>query len=104
MAISDRYEPPHPPGEQSTYALDYSPILPPGVGLVSGSLTIVQNLNPVAPAPEWTIGAVTAIGRRVYCPLAGGTEGTDYQLRWVGTDSLGNVWPRTAYVLCAQAS
>jgi hypothetical protein len=104
MSISDRYQPPHPPGEQSAFALDYSAILPPGVGAASGSLSIVQNLNPVAPAPEWTVGAVTTIGRRVYCSPTGGTEGTDYQLRWTVTDTLGNVWPRTCYVLCAQAS
>ena len=104
MAISDRYDPPHPPGESSTYALDYSAILPPGVGLTSGSLTIVINTNPVEPQTAWTQGAVTAIGRRLYCALSGGTEGTDYQFRWSGVDSLGNTWPRTCYVLCAQAS
>lgn len=104
MAISDRYNPPHPPGESSSYAYDFSPILPPGVGLVAGSLSIVVNTNPVQSTSDWTIGTVTTIGRRVYCPLSGGVEGTDYQLRWSCTDNLGNVWPRTAYVLCAQTS
>ena len=104
MAISDRYQPPHPPGEASIYAYDFSPILPPGVGLTAGTLTIVINTNPVESTTDWTIGAVTPTGRRVYCPLSGGVEGTDYQLRWSATDSLGNVWPRAAYVLCAQTS
>ena len=126
MSISDRYLPPHPPGESSTYALDYSAILPPGVGLVSGSLSIVTNTNPVQPAQgtmrpgtvpsglwantpaaastDWTQGTVTTIGRRVYCSLSGGVEGTDYQFRWSAVDTLGNSWPRTCYVLCAQAS
>lgn len=104
MAISDRYLPPHPPGESSVYGLDFSAILPPGVGLVSGTLDILINTNPVQSQTSWTQGPVTAQGRRLYCELSGGTEGTDFQLRWSGTDSLGNVWPRTCYVLCAQAS
>ena len=104
MAISDRYQPPHPPGESSTFALDYSSILPPGVGLVDGSLTIVINTNPVQTQGDWTQGPVTAIGRRVYCDLDGGVAGTDYQLRWSATDNLGNVWPRTFFVLCAETS
>lgn len=84
--------------------MDYAPILPPGVGLASGSVSIVINTNPVASQSAWTIGAVTTEGRRAWCPLAGGAEGTDYQVRWSCTDTLGNIWPITCYVLCAQTT
>jgi hypothetical protein len=36
--------------------------------------------------------------------LTGGVSGTDYQIKWTATDSAGNVWPRTALVLCADTS
>ena len=104
MAISDRYSPPHPPGESVSFALDYAPILPPGVALVAGSLEIVVNTNPVQAQSDWTQGPVVPIGRRLYCDLEGGVAGTDYQLRWTGVDNLGNTWPRTCFVLCAETS
>ena len=33
-----------------------------------------------------------------------GVDGKDYQLRWSATDTSGNVFPRTALLLCAQTS
>jgi hypothetical protein len=84
------------------FALDYSAILPLGVVISDADLDIVINTNPVEPQSDWTQGAVEIFGRRVYCLLSGGVEGTDYQLRWTVTDSLGNTWPRTCLVLCAE--
>jgi len=49
-------------------------------------------------------GTVTIQGRTVYCLLAGGVEGKDYQLRWNAVDTTGAIWPRTTLVLCAQTS
>jgi hypothetical protein len=105
MAITRRYRPEHPPGESCLFGLDYSFCIPPGVGIVAGSLAIFSNtVTPVAADSEWQKGPVTIQGRTVYCQLAGGVEGKDYQLRWSATDSQGNVFPRTTLVLCAQTS
>lgn len=103
MAISDRY-PTHAPGAVATYGVDLSPVLPPGTGLSTGTVAIVVNTNPVESQSDWTIGAVSVRGRRAWCQLAGGAEGTDYQIRWSLADTLGGAWPVTCYVLCAQTT
>lgn len=104
MAISRRYTPEHPSGEQCNFGLDYSAVIPPGVGIASGTLSIWTNTVAPVPSSDWTIGAVAVRGRCLYAPLAGGVAGTDYQLRWVATDTDGNVWPRTVLVLCTDTS
>jgi hypothetical protein len=105
MPISRRYTPEHPPGEFCTFGMDYSFVLPPGIGIASGTLDIFRNTNPpVEAAGEWTLQPVQIRGRAIYCAIYGGTEGVDYQLRWTATDTAGNIWPRVALVLCAQTS
>lgn len=105
MPLSRRYTPEHPPGEQCNYGFDFSPIVPPGVGLASGTLTVWKNVvPPINDSANWTIGTVSVRGRALYASLTGGTDGTDYQIRWVATDTAGNIWPRTALQLCAQTS
>lgn len=105
MSLSRRYTPEHPPGELCNFGLDYSFVIPPGVGIASASLDIFTNtVAPVAADTDWNKGAVTIQGRTVYCRLNGGVEGKDYQLRWTATDSQGNAFPRTVLVLCAQTS
>ena len=105
MAISRRYTPEHPPAEVCFFGLDFSYLIPPGVGIASGSLSIFTNtVAPVAADADWTKGPIQIYGRSLYASLGGGVEGTDYQLRWLATDTDGNVWPRTALVLCAQTS
>ena len=105
MALTRRYQPPHPPDETCVFALDYGFILPRGVTLASCTLQIFTNTNPPQEASgDWVQEAVGISGRAVYCGLTGGTAGVDYQLRWVATDTLGNTWPRTTLVLCADTS
>lgn len=105
MPLSRRYSPEVPPGERSTFGMDFSFLVPPGVGLTSGTLTIWHNIVPPVPVPtDFTIGPVSVRGRVLYATLSGGVEGRDYQLRWVATDTAGNVWPRTGLALCAQTS
>ena len=41
MPVSRRCTPEHPPGESCNYGLDYSFVIPPGVGIVSGALSYV---------------------------------------------------------------
>jgi hypothetical protein len=105
MALSRRYTPEHPPGEKAIFGLDFSPIIPPGVGIASGTVAVwINSVPPASNTTDWTIGAVSVSGRALYASLTGGVEGTDYQIRWIATDTDGNVWPRTALVLCAQTS
>lgn len=104
MPLSRRYSPEKPPNETCVFGLDYDALIPPGVGITSGSLTIWTNTVAPAQSSDWTIGPVSVRGRAIYATLSGGVEGTDYQLRWVAVDTSGNTWPRTALCLCAHTS
>ena len=104
MPLSRRYTPEFGPGESCNIGLDYSRVIPPGIGISSGSLSIFTNTATPQPSSDFTIGAVTIRGRTVYAGLSGGVEGRDYQLRWIAVDTVGNVWPRTCLMLCAQTS
>jgi hypothetical protein len=105
MPLTRRFQPEHPPGESCNFGLDFSFVIPPGVGIASGSLAIFTNTVPPAAADaDWTKGAVTVRGRAIYAMLSGGIEGKDYQLRWSATDTEGNVFPRTTLILVAQTS
>jgi hypothetical protein len=105
MPISRRYSPEHPPGESCLFGFDFSPLIPPGVGIASGTLDIQTNtVPPVEANGDWTVGAVQVRDRTLYATLAGGQSGTDYLLIWVATDTNGNIWPRTGAVLCAPTS
>jgi hypothetical protein len=105
MPLSRRYTPEHPPGESCLFGMDYSFVLPPGVGIASGTLDIQRNTNPpVEAVNDWSMGQILNRGRALYCRLQGGVEGVDYQLRWTAYDTQGNTWPRTALILCAQTS
>jgi hypothetical protein len=105
MGINNRYMPSHPQGQSCQYALDFSNILPFGVGLAGGALQIATNTVPPVNAPaDFVVGPVSVSGRRLYANLAGGIEGKDYLLLWVAQDSLGNTWPRTCLLLCDATS
>ena len=104
MPLSRRYTPEFPPGESSLVGLDFSYVIPPGVGIASGALTVWTNVATPVQSTDFQVGEVTVRGRSLYAPLSGGVDGTDYQLRWVATDTQGNVIPRTALLLCAQTS
>ena len=105
MPLSRRYTPEHPPGEACNFGLDFSFVVPPGEGLVSGSLAILTNsAAPADASADWSIGAVNVRGRALYAMLSGGVAGQDYQLKWTAIDTAGMKWPRTALVLCADTS
>lgn len=105
MPISRRYTPEKDPGEVCRFGLDYSALIPPGVGITSGSLAIFTNT--VAPAPadsDWSKGPVAVAGRAIYAMLGGGIAGKDYQLIWTAVDTEGNTWPRTCLCLVSRTS
>jgi hypothetical protein len=100
-----RYHPDHPSTETCYFGLDFSFVVPYGVGVVSGVLNIFTNAATPVPADgDWTKQPAVVQGRAIYALLSGGVTGTDYQLRFTATDSMGGVWPRTALVLCAETS
>jgi hypothetical protein len=105
LPLSRRYSPEFPPGESSMVGLDYSFVLPVGVGIASGALAIFTNTASPQPVPDdFDVSAVQVRGRAIYATLSGGVLGTDYQLHWSAIDTEGNVWPRTALLLCAYTS
>lgn len=104
MALTRRYGPSWPPGEAATIGMDFSALLPPGVALVSGELTIVVNVNPVQPQTDFAQAAVITRGRQAWCSIAGGHEGRDYACHWTVADSQGHTWERTALLLCGQSA
>lgn len=104
MPLSRRYTPEHSPGDSCIYGLDFSYLIPPGVGVASGALQIFTNTVAPALSSDFTIGPVAWRGRTLYTRVAGGVDGSDYQLRWTVNDTSGNVWHRTALVLCAETS
>lgn len=105
VAVTGRYQPSHPPEEVCDFGMDFSFIVPYGVGITSGTLSIYSNLaNPVAADSDWIKGAVQVRGRAITSWLSGGHGGTDYKFVWTAVDSIGNNWTRTALVLCADTS
>lgn len=104
MPLSRRYTPEHAPGDSCIYGLDFSYLIPPGVGIASGQLSIWTNTVAPVLSDDFVIGPVLWRGRTLYAPVTGGVPGTDYQVRWRATDTAGNVWHRTALVLCAETS
>jgi hypothetical protein len=105
MPVTRRYYPEHPPGESCLFGLDFSAIIPVGVGVKSGTLSIATNVGNSQPADgDWEIGPVLVRGRSIYANLTGGVLGIDYMLQWVATDTNGDVWPRVALILCAYTS
>jgi hypothetical protein len=105
MPITRRYTPSFAPGEASLIGMDFSYVIPPGVGIASGILHFFNNLAvPVLADADFSIGAVQVLGRVLYASISGGVEGKDYQVLWTATDTDGAIWPRTALMACAQTS
>lgn len=106
MPLSRRYTPEIAPGESSVFGMDYSTLVPPGVGLAAGALAFLTNTQPPAATAQLTAGPVSVHDRMLYARVtaAGAAAGGDFQLVWTATDTDGNVWPRTGLVLCAPTS
>lgn len=100
-----RYLPDHDPSELCNFGMDFSFVVPYGVGLTTPALTILVNTaNPSDGTADWVVGPLAVFGRTIYAQLSGGVVGTDYILRWSCSDTAGNNWVRNALVLCAHTS
>ena len=87
--------------------MSFEPVIPPGVGIKSASLQAFLNTSPPEPANgQMSTTPVTVQGRIVYARVQASIEaaGTDFQLLWTVIDTAGNIWPRTALVLCARTA
>jgi hypothetical protein len=105
MPISRRYSPEHPPGETCVFGYDFSPLIPVGVGIAAGDIDIATNTVPPGAANgDWQVGGVSVQDRTLYATLSGGVAGVDYILTWTATNTAGNIWPRSALMLCAPTS
>lgn len=104
MSLANRYVPSHPAGSSMVYSYDYSPILEPGSWITAAALAIAVNTAPPSDQSDFEQSEVGIIGRRLFAMLDGGVAGRDYRLEWRATDNRGNIWPRTALLLCAATS
>ena len=106
MPLTRRYTPEIAPGESCSIGMDFSFVIPPGVSIVSGSMNISTNTQPPVASTDIVVGPVTILGRTLYAGIdaVAAVLGKDYQLNWQAQDSQGNVWPRTALLLCAYTS
>ena len=103
MPLSRRYSPELAPGETSVMGMSFEAVIPPGVGIASGTLTISPN---TAGGTGVSAGAVSIHDRTLYATVTAqqSADGADWKLLWTATDTDGNVWPRTGLVLCADTS
>jgi hypothetical protein len=105
MPLTRRYNPPQPAGSSATFGMDFSAVVPVGIGIASFILKIFTNTQPpVAADADWTTTTGYIRGRAVFENLSGGVSGKDYLLQWTVTDSRSNVWIRTAALLCTSTA
>jgi hypothetical protein len=71
----------------------------------TGAVAWTQAVAPPTKVGYPALALGTAIrGRTVHSYISGGAPGQDYQLRWIITDTLGNLWRRTGLLLVAETS
>jgi hypothetical protein len=104
MPISRRYSPEKDPHEVCIFGYDFSPLIPPGVGITSGTLDFFTNTVPPNPTTALTHTGVQVRDRTLYATVQGGNAGVDYQFYWQAIDTAGNNWPRTGLCLVAPTS
>lgn len=104
MAVSQRYQPSHPAGQSAVYAVDFSNILPPGVGLSQPGVIVLTNTVPPGLAQGITPGAGGFRGRIAWITISGGVSGQDYIIQWTVADTASNTWIVSALLLCAATS
>lgn len=106
MPLSRRYQPEHDAFDACYFGMDFSPIIPPGVGITNVLLHFFTNVveSQLADADFTILDGPTWSGRIAYAKITGGKYGTDYQLQWTVVDTEGTVWNRVALVLVGISS
>lgn len=104
MALSRRYQPSWPSAESGFIGMDFSDVVPPGVALLSATLSITTNTSPSLPQTDFIQQPAVTEARQAWCTITGGATGVDYQCRWTVLDSTQHTWIRTALLLCAETS
>lgn len=104
MSVSQRYQPGHPQGQTAVYALDLSPMLPPGMGILTADAQILTNSVPPQTDTAINLSDPGFRGRVVWATIQGGTAGQDYLIVWTITDNANNVWLLSTLLLCAATS
>lgn len=104
MAVSQRYQPSHAPDQSAVYAVDFSNMLPPGVGLSQPGVQIQTNTTPPGVALGITTSGGGFKGRQVWITISGGVAGTDYVITWTVSDTQQNSWVISVLLLCARTS
>jgi hypothetical protein len=101
--LTRRYVPSIAPGETAVFGIDYSAVIPLGIDIASGTLEILR-LGGIA--DDVTAGPVSWRDRALYATVSAvaGADGFDYQLLWTAIDTDGNIWPRTALLLCSRTA
>ena len=104
MAISQRYSS-QAPADATWFGMDFSHVIPVGVGITSATLLIQTNTNPPNAQSDWTTDAQpTVIGRQVWSTCSGGAVGTDYQFIWTVTTNHSQTYHRAALCRCEPTS
>ena len=106
MPLSRRYSPELAPNEGSLFGMDFSAILPPGVGIALGQCAAFTNTVPPQATTLLTVGDVSIVGRTLVAFIEASPQasGVDFQISWIAFDTQDNVWPRVGLVLCAPTS
>lgn len=101
--LTRRYIPSLAANEKSVFGIDYSDVIPLGVGIAAGTLDVFTNTVPPQDTTLLTMTAVTVRQRALYATITAkpGADGADFRLLWQATDTLGNIWPRTVLCLCS---
>lgn len=104
MSVSRRYIPSHPQGQSAVYAIDLSPMLPPGLGIQTADAAILTNTVPPGTDPAINLSNPEFKGRLAWATIQGGTAGQDYLISWTITDNAQNIWLIILALLCAATS
>lgn len=109
MPLTRRYTPEIHPGESCVIGMSYEYVIPPGVGIATGEVFAFFNQQTQAgavPSSILFLGPVSIRGRILACDIIAQPEANalDFQIQWIATDTNGDVWPRTALLLCSVTS
>jgi hypothetical protein len=100
-----RYSPSIPVNEAYEIWMDFSQVIPRHVGIATAWVGAWTNTVTPQTTTDFVFGTVEIVdGRQVRASITGGKDSDDYQIRWTVTDTRGNVFVRTALLLCSNTT